>query len=114
MHKLNKRNNRGFSAIEAVLVVATIAIVVLGRSLCRQEKPVTRPDSATKTSTTSAPARQPAKPRVLPVAFFTATKQDAASETKTDNSYDSKVQDNSTSANSAASDVGDAYNEDSL
>jgi len=109
---LQKDNNAGFAAVEAVLLVVILAIIGGVGAYVAQQKHAA---DATLTSA-SAKATQVKTPVTAgtTASIDQLTRQDAQTEANIDKSADSQTQQNATSSNSAVTNVGGAYNETNL
>jgi FlaG/FlaF family flagellin (archaellin) len=107
MHQTLKHRGRiGFTAIELLLMIAVVAIVggLVYVYILRSNN---SSNSATPTASTSQGVSAPAG---TTSSITQITEQDAQTEIGVDKSADSQTQQNADSANSAANDVGGAYN----
>ena len=104
-----QKSQQGFSAVETVLVVVILAAIVgVGYYVWHQgQSSTTLSDNGNSSKTTKAPAGTSASIDQL-------TTQDAQTETAADNAADGQTSQNATSANTALTNVGGAYNESNL
>jgi cytoskeletal protein RodZ len=117
-----QNNDAGFAIIEALLIAVIIgAIAGVGMYVMKQKNAATATiNSATTGTSNSTALSTSASPKPATTATSTTssisalTQQDAITEKAVDNSTDAATQTNTTSANSAISNVGGAYNATNL
>ena len=107
MNALNKRTpNAGIATAEMVMVLVVVAALIgIGAYVLHR-------NLAAKTSTTASTINAPAGGTTESIDQITAN--DAATEQQADKNADSRMQQDATSANSAVSNVGGAYDESTL
>jgi len=107
MRTFKGNKSAGFAVVEALLIIVILAgIVGIGVYIMHQRQ-TTKTTASGATSQTQAPAGTTSSIDQL-------TQQDAQTEAGTDSQADNQMQQDATSANSATSNVGGAYNEANL
>jgi cytoskeletal protein RodZ len=103
-------DQRGFGVVEALLVVVIVgAIAGIGVYVVRQKN---HTDTLlNKTNTTGAASTVAAPSAGTTASVDQLTEQETQTEVSADHASDARVSQDATSANSAATNVGSAYNE---
>jgi flagellar basal body-associated protein FliL len=103
----NRSNSSGTALVEIAVTVLVLAVVIAGGVYVMNHRSVT--PSSTNTSTTT-----PAAQTGTTASIDQITQNDANTEQQADGSADAQTQQDALGANTAASNVGGAYNESTL
>lgn len=104
-----RTDQKGFSMVEAVLVVVIVAAIAgVGLYVMKQKQQTNKTVSSNSAATHANP------PQGTSASVDQLTQQDAQTEAGVDHAADNQTGQDATSANSAVSNLGGAYNETSL